>query len=157
MIDPITALSLAANIVQFIEVGYNATVLLHQLWDASATDENNEIETVSQDMSAMCVKLKGASNTSVPLSKDEKKLQVLASKCEVLARELDSVLQGLVVRSQGAKRRVEVMQKALKVLFRADKIKSLQKRLAELRDQMTIRMISILGSGFIVHHRSDLC
>lgn len=40
MIDPISAFGLAANILQFIEVGYNVTVLFHQLLEASATDEN---------------------------------------------------------------------------------------------------------------------
>jgi hypothetical protein len=47
MIDPISAFGLAANILQFIEVGYNVTVLFHQLLEASATDENLEIETIA--------------------------------------------------------------------------------------------------------------
>jgi hypothetical protein len=140
--EAIAAFSLAANIMQFLEVGYNATVLLHQLWEASATDENTEIDLVARDMSEMCTRLAEGANMSVPLSKEEKRLQLLASKCEVLARELDSILQGLVVRSQGAKRRFEVMQKSLKVMLQAGKIKGLQKRLAELRDQMVFRIVA---------------
>ena len=142
--EAIAAFSLAANIMQFLEVGYNATMLLHQLWEDSATDENTEIELIARDMSELCKRLAGGANASGLLSKEERKLQVLASKCEVLARELDSILQGLVVRSQGAKRRIEVMQKSLKVLFKADKIKGLQRRLAELRDQMVFRMVAVL-------------
>jgi hypothetical protein len=150
--EAIAAFSLAANIMQFLEVGYKTTVLLHQLWEASATDENTEIELVARDVSEICTRFTRGVNPSVLLSKEERKLQVLASKCEVLARELDSLLQGLVVRSQGAKRRVEVMQKSLKVLLKADKVKGLQKRLAELRDQMVFRMVAILEYGPVLDH-----
>jgi protein subunit release factor A len=149
MIDPISAFSLAANIVQFIEVGYNVTLLFHQLLEASATDENLEIETISKDMSDMCAKFATSSSALVPLSKQEKMLQALAKKGEKLANELDAVLKGLVVaNTHGAKRRIEVLQKSLKVLLRGKKIKALQTRLAEIRDGMVIRMISILEYGF---------
>lgn len=50
MIDPISAFGIAANIVQFIEVGYNVTLLFQQLLEASATDENIEIATIAEDM-----------------------------------------------------------------------------------------------------------
>jgi phospholipid N-methyltransferase len=148
MIDPISAFGLAANILQFIEVGYNVTVLFHQLLEASATDENLEIETIAQDMNDICVNLAVTSGSAVPMSKGEKMLQTLAKKGEKLAKELDTILKGLVVRSQGSKRRVEVLQKSLKVLLRGKKVKALQTRLAELRDQMVIRMVSVLEYGF---------
>ena len=82
------------------------------------------------------------------MSKAEKMLQTLARKGEKLAKELDTILKGLVVRSQGSKRRVEVLQKSLKVLLQGKKVKALQTRLAELRDEMVIRMISVLEYDF---------
>ena len=148
MIDPISAFGLAANILQFIEVGYNVTVMFHQLLEASATDENLEIEAITQDMNDVCVKLTVASGSVVPMSKAEKMLHALARKGEKLAKELDTTLKGLVVRSQGSKRRVEVLQKSLKVLLQGKKVKASQTRLAELRDQMVIRMVSVLEYGF---------
>lgn len=71
MIDPISAFGLAANILQFIEVGYNVTVLFHQLLEASATDENLEIETIAQDMNDVCAKFTATSGSVVPTSKGE--------------------------------------------------------------------------------------
>ena len=40
------------------------------------------------------------------------------------------------------------MQKSLKVLLQGKKVKASQTRLAELRDQMVIRMVSVLEYGF---------
>jgi phospholipid N-methyltransferase len=148
MIDPISAFGLAANILQFIELGYNVTVLFHQLLEASATDENLEIETIAHDMNDICVKLTATSTSVVPMSKGDKMLRALAKKGEKLAKELDTILDGLVVRSQGSKRSIEVLQKSLKVLLRGNKVKALQTRLAELRDEMVIRMLSVLEYGY---------
>lgn len=150
MIDPISAFGIAANIVQFIEVGYNVTLLFQQLLEASATDENIEIATIAEDMNDMCAKF-ASSSTAVPLSKDEKSLQVLSRKGEKLALELDGILKGLVVKSQGSARRIEVMQKALKALSKKKKVDALQTRLAQLRDEMVIRMVSVLEYGFLTY------
>jgi hypothetical protein len=150
MIDPISAFGIAANIVQFIEVGYNVTLLFQQLLEASATDENIEIATIAEDMNDMCAKF-ASSSTAVPLSKDEKSLQVLSRKGEKLALELDGILKGLVVKSQGSARRIEVMQKALKALSKKKKVYALQTRLAQLRDEMVIRMVSVLEYGFLTY------
>jgi hypothetical protein len=50
MIEPIAAFALAGNIMQFVEAGYKATMILRQIWDASATDENLEIDAIAQDV-----------------------------------------------------------------------------------------------------------
>jgi phospholipid N-methyltransferase len=151
MIDPISAFGIAANIVQFIEVGYNVTLLFHQILEASATDENLEIATIAEDMSDMCAKFASSSSSraaAAPLSENEKMLRALSLKGEKLAQELDAVLKGLIVTSQGSRRRVEVMQKALKALAKKKKVSAMQTRLAQLRDEMVIRMISVLEYGF---------
>jgi hypothetical protein len=144
MIDPISAFGLAANILQSIEVGYSVTVLFHQLLEASATDVNLEVEIIAQDMSEVCAKFTMTSGSVAPLSEPEKMLQALARKGEKLAKELDAILKSLVVTSHGSKRRVEALQKSLKALLKVNKVKELQTRLAEIRDEMVIRMISVL-------------
>jgi hypothetical protein len=144
MIDPISAFGLAANILQFIEVGYSVTVLFHQLLEASATDVNLEVEIIAQDMSEVCAKFTMTSGSVAPLSEPEKMLQALAGKGEKLAKELDAILKSLVVTSHGSKRRVEALQKSLKALLKVNKVKELQTRLAEISDEMVIRMISVL-------------
>ena len=88
MIDPITAFALAANIVQFIEVGYKATNLLHQLWTESKTDENLEVETAIKDLQDVCTKLTSPPQSSASLSEDDTKLRTIAQSCQKLSTEL---------------------------------------------------------------------
>jgi hypothetical protein len=78
------------------------------------------------------------------LSQDEKKLQQLARRCEDPAAELNTMLQDLIVRSKGMKRRIEAVRNTLKLMYRRDKIESLQRRIQDLRDQLSTRMIFIL-------------
>jgi polyhydroxyalkanoate synthesis regulator phasin len=54
------------------------------------------------------------------------------------------MLQDLVVRSKGMKRRIEAVHKTLKQMYRREKIESLQRRIRDLRDQISARMIFIL-------------
>lgn len=144
MIEPLTAFALAGNVVQFVEVGYKATVILRQLWDSSSTDENLEIEAIAQDISDISTKLVAAPSSTNTPSDDEKKLQLLARRCEDPAGELNIMLQDLIVRSKGAKRRVEVVRKTLKLMYRRGKIESLQHRIQALRDQLSTHMIFML-------------
>lgn len=144
MIEPLTAFALAGNIVQFVEVGYKATVILRQIWDASSTDENVEIEAIAQDIVDLSSKLAAASSLPNVQSDDEKKLQQLARKCEGPASELNAMLQDLVIKSKNMKRRIEAVHKTLKLMYRRDKIESLQHRIQDLRDQLSTRMIFIL-------------
>jgi hypothetical protein len=74
MIEPLTAFALAGNIVQFVEVAYKATVILRQIWDASATDENLEIEAIAQDVTDISAKLITTSSSASAISQDEEKL-----------------------------------------------------------------------------------
>ena len=132
--------------MQFVEAGFKVTHILQQLWKGSATDENLEIELVMKDMDGICTRLVSTSTLSTAPSKDDEKLRTLAQSCQKLSRELDTVLQKLVVKSKanGSKRKLEVLQKALKSMLEMDKIKDLQTRLGALREQISVRMMYIL-------------
>jgi predicted nucleic acid-binding Zn-ribbon protein len=97
-------------------------------------------------MDDVCTKLAPPPNSLTILSEDDKRLRKLAQSCQALSKELEDVLQKLVVKSKAhdLRRRFEVMQKALKSILEADKIKDLQKRLGSMREQMAIRMMYIL-------------
>lgn len=146
MIEPIAALGLAANIAQFIEVGYKVTHILQQLRSSSATAENLELETVIKDMNDICTKLASPPGQSLVPSVDDEKLQKLVASCQKLSEELETVLQKLVVNAKGSnsRRRIEIVQKAIKSILEADKIRDLQKRLGILREQMAVHMLLIL-------------
>jgi signal transduction protein with GAF and PtsI domain len=144
MIESMAAFALAGNILQFVEAGYKATVILRQIWDASATDENLEIDAIAQDVTYLASKITKTSYSSITQSRDEKRLQQLARNCETVAGELDKMLQDLVVRSKGAKRRIEAVKNTLKLMYHREKIVKLLDRLKDLRDQLSARMLFAL-------------
>lgn len=145
MIEPLTAFALAGNIVQFVELGYKATVILRQIWDASATDENLEIEAIGKDIVDISTKLLAASSSTTIQSQDEKNLQQLARRCEDPADELNKILQSLTARhKKGVKRHIEALQITFKSIYSREKIDSLQRRIQNLRDQLSTRMTFML-------------
>jgi hypothetical protein len=144
MIESLAAFAVAGNILQFVEAGYKATVILRQIWDASATDENLEIDAIAQNVSYLAGKITKASYSTITQSEDEKRIQQLARRCESVAGELERMLQDLVVRSKGAKRRIEAVQKTLMQMYRREKITKLLDRLKELRDQLSAHMLFVL-------------
>lgn len=147
MIEALAAFALAGNILQFVEAGYKATVILRQIWDASATDENMDIEAITFDVSNLSERVVNASSSAITQSRDEKKLLQLAQRCEVVAAELLAMLQDLVVRHKRAKRRIEVVRKTFKYMWSREKIGNLLQRLKDLRDQLSARMLFILRYG----------
>lgn len=102
MIESLAAFALAGNILQFLEAGHKATVILRQIWDASASDENMEIEAITQDVKDLSEKIAKDSKSTVTRSQDEKELQQLAKRCKLVADELQAMLKDLVVRFKGS-------------------------------------------------------
>jgi len=144
MIEALVAIALAGNILQFVQASGKALIALRTIWETSATDENVEIEVIAQDVTDLSQRLANNSASNAIQSTDEKELQQLAQRCEPVARELIAMLQDLVVRSQGTKRRIEVMQKTLKLIVQRSSIERLLKRVQDLRDQLSTRMLFIL-------------
>lgn len=159
MVDPITAIGLASNILQFVQIGYSVVVKVHQLNEAvgGATDEQLEAEAVAEDLQDLCAKLSSPLKASSgSLSQDEVKLRDLAQRCYALAPQLLEVLESLKVKSQGStRRRLEAVQKAVRALMKGDKIKSLQNRLASLQKQITAHLLTIMRSVQPNLDRSD--
>jgi len=148
----LAALSLAGNIVQFVDFGIKLFSEARDLYE-SAQDgrtEDLELESVTLDLKSFAQSLhsnaKPGSQPKKP-SADDIALMKLAVSCEKLANELLKLLDDLKVKGQ-QNRRWKSFRQALRHVKKAEKINKLEVRLEKLRKQITTHLIGILRFVF---------
>jgi hypothetical protein len=66
MLDPFTALSLAGNILQFVDLGRSVLVKTLEIYRSGSTEASRQLEIVTKDLTALTSEIdKGASQCSI--------------------------------------------------------------------------------------------
>ena len=145
VLDPLSALGLASNVIQFVEFGcklVSGAVEIYEARDGTLA-ANSELGYIIEDLRDMSVSLGPGSQHQVSgLSKDETKLQELAISCKELADEFLLVLENLKV--QGRHKRWKSALQATRSAWNKRQIRNYMKRINEFRSQLTARLVSIL-------------
>ena len=147
MLDPLTALGLAGNIVQFVDFGaklFSSGVEIYQSVDG-ALPRNAQLTTIVKDLSSLSEGLGGTGKkaTAYKLSKDEIALEDLADQCKILADSLLETLQDLTVK-HGPHKKWNSFRQALKNAWDEKDIHYAQQRLERFRSQLVVRLVAIL-------------
>jgi hypothetical protein len=145
--DPMSALSLAASVIQFVDFGTKLISKGHEIYhsETGQAEENIELEVIYEDLSWIGEKLKAfstASSISSGQSREEEALVKLASTCKTLADELLATLRDLRV-AEGPHRKWRSFRKALSTIWKKEKIEALQEHLDRLRDHLSLQLIAI--------------
>jgi hypothetical protein len=137
--DPLTAVSLAGTIVQFVD--YSTKLLLsgRDLYRSSSgkLEPNEELELVTTDLVAVCDKLRHQGN----LGPDFEKVCGEANK---VARELLRRLDRLkVTKGPGMDkpRKWETLQQAFAIAWSKDDVEELVDRLSKIREAIETRIL----------------
>ena len=140
MLDPLTALSLAASVVQFVEFGGKLISKSHEIYISTngATKENATIGEVTADIKSISRRLVKQSDTIHGSSPDEVELTNLANSCEELADDLLRLLANLKVAPGASK--WEAFKKAVLTARKEGHVQDLEKRLGKVRKQVTSRL-----------------
>jgi hypothetical protein len=155
--DPLTALSVAGTVVQFVDFGTKILMKTRQIISsaAGATTVNAELELLTQDLVKLIVKLGRPlrkSDARGGESEDEQALENLCDECRKVANELLHHLNGLKVTKKKANGKGPVWEslaKALKSAWTADEVESLMRRLSMFRQSIdthilaSIRFVSV--------------
>ena len=143
MLDPLTAISLASAVVQFVDFSIKLVSAGHELYDKGSLSHHDEIEQISQDLSTLAEDL-GASRppSAKQPSEDEVALQKLAGSCKELANEMIAVLQTLKVQKTNSG--LESVRTALRGMRKKRKIVNIEKRLVGFRNELTLHLTAIL-------------
>jgi hypothetical protein len=145
--EPLSALALAGNIVQFIDFGCRLVSESHEIYKRGVAAEYVDFQVISENLSELSDSFKNISpenETFHPMAhRREDGLRRMASMCKEVADELFQTLQNLKAKNTPHHKWTSFRQ-ALMVLWKRDKIDALKKRLDDLRGQLNIHIVSIL-------------
>ncbi|OQV04008.1 NACHT domain-containing protein [Cladophialophora immunda] len=151
--DPITALSLACNVIQLVECSIETVQVCKELYHNGSIDEHNRIEKYTADITATNKDLQAALGTGAPASRPLK-IERAAQDALATANELRIILNRLKLsKSQGIRRLGGAFKSTLKTLISSGKIKALQEKLEK---QDAALRSSLLKDLYIKAGRSDL-
>ncbi|KAL4925800.1 uncharacterized protein BDV17DRAFT_166834 [Aspergillus undulatus] len=139
--DPLSAIGLASNILQFVEFGTNLCGSFHEIASSATglTEENAHLNVAVEELKnatdGLITDLKG--NT-----KHEAELVKLAGQCRDLSAELTEMLSKLKVKKED--RLWSTVRAAWKSTLKEKKISSIERRLGTYQAQILLRLISML-------------
>jgi hypothetical protein len=136
MLDPLSAIGLAGNIVQFVDFSAQLVGKARDIHNSTSGTLPGNIDTEAITRSLLQLNTKLRDRVLEPNSTEEKVIQVLCRGCDAVANELIIALDALKV--QGKKTRWKSVRQALKSVAGKEKIESLSKRLAGYREQLTL-------------------
>jgi hypothetical protein len=152
--DPLSALSLAGNIIQFVDFGVKLLSGAVRLYRSptGTLPINDEIELITTDLKALIIKLRGSSYfTILPDQDDEHQRLSFSKTCDGAIQVAEEVFERLnKVKAHSRKHRkvLSSIQQAVKSCWEAEEIKNLLKRLKEYKEVIETRVLFSLKSVF---------
>jgi hypothetical protein len=156
-VDPLTALSVAGTIVQFVDFGTKLISRSKELYQSvdGALGVNKELEKIVEDLSKLLVKLQRPvrlKNTSSGNDLDEDALESLCTACRNVANEMLKRLEGLKV--NGNNGRWKCFGKALKSAWSRHELETLRRRLLAFENALRTRVL--VGLRYVSSNSSFL-
>ena len=143
VLDPKSALSLAANIVQFVD--FTSKVVSKGLRIYLSADgalaKNLELEVITNDLSRLAKRLRHDGVSPAGLSDEERSLQTMSEDCSKIAGELLKRLEKLKVKSDVKQRGWKSLRQALKSVWSKEELDELSERLSIFRDQLQFHIL----------------
>lgn len=139
--DPLTALSLVGNVIQFVDFGLEILSTARGLQKSAegAVPENVDTEIVVKDLQVWNARLKDSAG---PTSNEA--LSLMSQRCEEVADELLIFLEKL--KSTGKKTRWKSVRSALESAWKKEKVDEMRKRLEGFRDEINLHILVDLRS-----------
>jgi len=127
--DPLTALSVASSVIQFVDFGSKLLSRSRQLYKSKegVLTENFDVETITKDITTLVKGLKGKlpehrSMSVLKPSEDDEALDELCRRCVSIAGELIARLQKVKVKKKKSEGKEEEREKAASRTHVADSI-----------------------------------
>ena len=136
-LDPLTAIVLVGNIVQFVDFGLKIFSKARQVHKSSTgtLPEEVDIERIAADLIELTTSLQAAES----LALGDTALENLCVACNEVANELLTVLGKL--NASGTPTKWKSVRKALRSIWSKEKMRELEKRLACFRAELTFRIV----------------
>ena len=146
--DPLSAVSLASTVVQFLDFGIKLVAKTHEIYNSAEGAEvrNIELDAIAQNFVSLNQRVRSRSRKvcAYAISEDEKALEAMTEQCNKVGEELIDALQKAKV--QGVHKRWKSVRQALKSVLGRDKIQELYDRLKQYREQIVVVLLVITGA-----------
>lgn len=136
MLDPITTIGLAGNIVQFVDFSWGLLRETKALYNSSegTTADIDVLESISNNIIEFDNTLTAPSAAgAIP-----QQMRDLASQCKEIAQDLLAILDK--IKAKEPRKKWKSFMAALRGVWKKEQIENLVKRLERLRDQMQVRL-----------------
>jgi hypothetical protein len=151
MMDPITAIGVAGNVIQFLDFGVKAVSKAREIHDSStgALVEHTEIGVLTEDIARVAVKL--AASAGAATGNDS--LDSICEQCTIVAKELLDALKEM--KADGKKSRIKSARKALKAMWGKKRVEDMKRRLEGYRDEIQFHVLVdlklvIIGRSYLI-------
>ena len=162
--DPISALSLAANVVQFVLFAKEVIAVGRQIYRSGSSSTNEDLHLIATDFQKLTVKLKGLSSPVGTPIEDEvwdyhpvlircfgadvssSGLRTLVKQCVKIADELTTQLDKLRA-CPSQKSRWRTFERTMKVFWSGSKIDAIAKRLEGLRNEVDFHLMVMINQN----------
>lgn len=150
MLDPLTALGVAGNVLQIIDFGFQLVTDGNQIYHSStgALEENKATDELAQDLQSLVVRLFESqtqwqkAHGDNPLDPDEVHLRNICDRCTEIAVELRNQLQNLRrLDGQQKYRRLKSYKQALISVWRKDHVDAIAARLARYQQELDTHIL----------------
>ena len=143
MLEPLSAFSLACNVIQIVETGCKllaAAADYRQAGDG-ALKEHRELREVSRTLNNLSTSLKSSfqSPVSSPLPAEETRLLQANEECLRLSQDFIGLLDHLKVKDRHAT--FESLRMSIKARWYKDRMDAMQKAMSEARDNLNIAFL----------------
>jgi hypothetical protein len=147
VLDPLSAIGLAGNIVQFVDFSYKLFSQTQEIYSSAtgASKDTEDIFGITIHFRELCVKLSSSthsSNSSGPYSHNNDSLQTLSRDCLAAADEMIEALNN--IRSQGIQSKWGSFRLCLKTVWKQSKIDRMERRLDRYRSQAILELSAMI-------------
>ena len=151
--DPVTALGLAAGILQFVDFGTKLFMTSYQTYKFSKgeTDENEHIEKLTTDLKSVADSLEQNPRGILGSpSDDDLNLLQLARQSHDIAQELLGILEK--VKRKGKSKTWGAVHAAMRAMWNKEEIQSKFQRLEEIRSHVNTRLLILVRYAHVRYY-----
>ena len=148
--DPLTALSLAGNVIQFVEFGTRLLSRAAELYRSTVgpLSVHDEIALVTADLQGLIVRLRQQACEYGMNAQDGDQWERFRKICDEAANVADELVSriGRLKVKGGKHRKIQSIQQAIRTLWSEDEITRLQVRLSALKEALKDRVLLSIRS-----------
>jgi hypothetical protein len=147
VLDPLSAIGLAGNIVQFVDFSYKLFSQTQEIYSSAtgASKDTEDIFGITIHLRQLCEKLSSSthiSRSSGLYSHDNDSLRTLSRDSLAAADEMIAALNN--IRSQGTQSKWSSFRLCLKTVWKQSKIDRMEKRLDRYRSQAILVLSAMI-------------